>query len=158
MPLAAGCIVCLGLIPLLGAPAQPLHWAATGGMIGFGVLLWARRRLRGTEAALLPVSQPAAEAASRAVFLVVALVSVLVTVIVGYRLRDGGSMSALSLSLPVLGLAWLALLAFQLKRHREPAATATNDDRPSRRPPEWDSVPRANRKSNHPAPPGQVNA
>jgi hypothetical protein len=91
--------------------------------------------------------------------LIVATVSLAVAVIVGFRWQSGGEISALSLVLPLLGLAWLTLLGVQVRRHREPTAEASpNTERPSRRPPQWDALPRANRKSNHPGPPGQVSA
>ena len=97
--------------------------------------------------------------AARALFLVTAVVGILVAIIVGSRWRSGGEISALSVVLPVLALAWLTLLGAQVRRHREPAAEATpNAERPSRRPPQWDALPKANRKSNHPGPPGQVSA
>lgn len=97
--------------------------------------------------------------AARALFLIVAVVSLAVAVIVGFRWQSGGDISALSLVLPVAALAWLTLLGVQIRRHREPTPEAsTGAERPSRRPPQWDALPSANRKSNHPGPPGQVSA
>ena len=91
--------------------------------------------------------------------MVTTVIGVLVAVIVGFRWHSGLEISALSLVLPALALAWLTLLGFQIRRHHapmmDPGATA---ERPSRRPPQWDSLPRANRESNHPGPPGQVSA
>jgi hypothetical protein len=158
VPLAAAGIICLGLVPTLGGPEQPLHWAVTAGMAGFGVLLWARRRLRGAEGPLPPISKPAARAAGRILLGVVGVIAVLVGVIVGFRVRSGEPMSALSLTLPALGLAWLVTLSVQMLAHREPPAEgAAPDERPSRRPPNWEALP--NRKSQNPAAPErQLNA
>src|SRR5438552_3886137 len=82
---AAAGIICLGLVPTLGGPEQPLHWAVTAGMAGFGVLLWARRRLRGAEAPLPQISKQAARTAGRIVLAVVGVIAVLVGVIIGFR-------------------------------------------------------------------------
>lgn len=107
----------------------------------------------------LSVLEPSRRAA-RALFLIVATVSLAVAVIVGFRWQSGLEISALSLALPVLALGWLTLLGVQVQRHREPTAEAgPSAERPSRRPPQWDALPNANRKSNHPGPPGgQVSA
>ncbi|HEX2874683.1 MAG TPA: hypothetical protein VHP33_25705 [Polyangiaceae bacterium] len=97
--------------------------------------------------------------AARALFLIVAVLSALVAIIVGFRWQSGREMSALSLVLPILALAWLTVLGVQVRRHRDATAEASpSAERPSRRPPQWDALPRANRKSNHPGPPGQVSA
>ncbi len=127
-------------------------------MVGFGVLLWARRRLRGPEGALQRVAPDAVRTAGRALLVVVAVVAALVGVIVGHRLFSGEPLSSLSLVLPAAGLAWLALLGFQVLRHRESSLdSASTEERPSRRPPNWDSL--SNRKSTHPGPPDRhVNA
>ena len=145
-------------MPTLGGPEQPLHWAVTAGMAGFGVLLWARRRLRGAEEPLPPLSKQAARAAGRIMLGLVAVLAVLVAVIVGFRLHSGQSMSALSLIMPGLGLAWLLILAVQMLALRAPLAdAASSDERPSRRPPNWEPLP--NRTSQNPAAPDrQVNA
>ena len=83
----------------------------------------------------------------------------LVAVIVGFRWQSGHEMSALSLVLPALALGWLTLLGVQVRRHRGPSAElGPSTERPSRRPPQWDTLPGSNRKSNHPGPPGQVSA
>lgn len=157
MPLAAAGIICLGLVPTLGGPDQPLHWAVTAGMVGFGVLLWARRRLRGPEGELERVPQPAARQAARALSIIWAIVAVLVGVIIGARLSSGGSISALSLALPLAGLAWLAVLAFQVWRYRERAGEAQSPgDRPSRRPASWDSL--STPSSSRPPPDTHVSA
>lgn len=158
MPLAAAGIICLGLVPTLGGPDQPLHWAVTAGMAGFGALLWARRRLRGAEAALPPIPKAAARAAGRVLLAIVGVIAVLVGVIVGFRVHSGQAISALSLALPGLGLAWLVTLSVQMLAHREPPTEgAALDDRPSRRPPNWEALP--NRPSQNPAAPErQANA
>lgn len=117
-----------------------------------------RLRRLGLCSVQLPALEPSRRAA-RALFIVVAVLSALIAVIVGVRWQSGREMSALSLVLPVAALAWLTLLGVQVRRHREAAApTSSSADRPSRRPPQWDALPRANRKSNHPGPPGQVSA
>ena len=158
VPLASAGIICLGLVPVLGGPERPLHWAVTAGMAGFGVLLWARRRLRGTEGPLAPISKPSARAAGRVLLAIAGVIAVLVGVIVGFRVHSGEAMSTVSLTLPGLGLAWLVTLSVQMLAHREPpAGGAALDERPSRRPPNWETL--SNRKSQNPAPPErQVNA
>jgi hypothetical protein len=158
VPLAAAGIICLGLVPTLGGPERPLHWAVTAGIAGFGALLWARRRLRGADGPLQPLSTHAARAAGRTVFVVIGVITVLVGVIIGFRVHSGHDMSALSLALPGLALAWLVTLGLQMRLYREPTAgTALAEERPSRRPPNWEALP--NRKSNNPsAPDRQVNA
>ena len=158
VPLAATGIICLGLVPLLGGPAQPLHWAVAAGMVGFGGLLWTRRRLRGSEAALERVSPEAARRAARALFIVCGVVGVLVALIIGARLRDAAPLGLLSVTLPVLGLAWLVTLGVQASRHREPPLEpATVGDRPSRRPVTWEASP--SRKASPSTPPDrQVSA
>lgn len=158
VPLAAAGIVCLGLIPIFGGPEQPLHWAISGGMVGFGVLLWARRRLRGAEGPLQHVAPEAARQAGRALFIVSAVVGVLVALIVGARLGTGEPIGLLSVALPSLGLAWLATLGAQAWRHRGPAPEpAPTSDRLSRRPVNWDAG--ASRKSSPSPPPDRhVNA
>jgi hypothetical protein len=141
VPLAAAGIVCLGLVPTLGGPDQPLHWAVTAGMVGFGVLLWVRRRLRGREGALQRVPPKAARDAALALSIICGVIAVLVGVIFGARLQSGGSIGALSLALPAAGLCWLAVLAFQVWRYREPGNDAlVTGERPSRRPSSWDSL------------------
>lgn len=158
MPLAATGIICLGLVPTFGGPEQPLHWAVTAGMVGFGVLLWVRRQLRGPEAALQRVPPEAARHAGRALFIVCGVVGTLVALIVGARLHAGQPLGLLSVALPSLGLVWLVTLAVQVWRHREPAAeAAAAGDRPSRRPLSWDSS--AGRKPSPSSPPDRhVNA
>ena len=97
--------------------------------------------------------------AARTLLTVTAVIGALVAVIVGFRWQSGLAMSPLSLALPALALAWLTLLGVQVRRHRGPNAELNpSTERPSRRPPQWESLPRANRESNHPGPPGQVSA
>jgi hypothetical protein len=151
-PLAAVGIACLGLLPTLGGPDRPLHWAMTAGMVGFGALLWARRRLTRREGALAGVPAHAARHAGRTVLLISAVSGSLVLIIILAQVRRGGSVGVLSLALPALGLTWLVSLGLKALRHRDPIADApAPNDRPSRRPP-------ANRDS-HPSPKsGQDNA
>jgi hypothetical protein len=138
-PLAAIGIACLGLIPTLGGPERPLHWAMTGGLLLFGVLLFARHRFGRQKTPLGRVDEPAARAAGRTVLVVSAVIGALVAVIVGARLRSGGSIAALSLAMPAVALGWLASLGLKAARHREPALEpAATSDRPSRRPPNWE--------------------
>jgi len=145
--------MCLGLVPTLGEPERPLHWAVTAGMVGFGALLWARRRLRSHEGPLPVISKPAAQAAGRCVLLITGVIAVLVGVVVGFRLHSGGELGALSLALPGAALAWLVVLGLQMLGHRGPPAEgASAGDRPSRRPPHWDGVSNQNRPSSHPNP------
>jgi len=130
----------------------------TAGMVGFGSLLWARRRLRGPEAPLAPAPRKAAQAAGRALLLISGVIAVLVAGIVSLRLRSALPIGALSLWLPAVGLSWLALLGLQVRRHREAAPDSpAGGDRPSRRPPARDN--RAASPSSHSGPPDQhVNA
>jgi hypothetical protein len=151
VPLAAAGIICLGFAPVLGGPERPPHWAMTAGMVGFGALLWARHGLRGGQGPLLAISKPAASAAGRAVLGAAAAIAVSIAFIVGFRLQSGGAISTLSLALPALGLAWVALLGVQALRHPATSVEEPAAERPSRRPPEWEALP--NRKSNHPGPP-----
>ncbi len=158
VPLAAAGIVCLGLVPMLGGPARPLHWAATAGMVGFGVLLWARRRLRGPEGAAQRVAPEAPHRAGRSLFIVCGVVGALVALIIGARFRSGEPLGLLSITLPLLGLTWLATLAFQVWHHRDrPAESAPTGNRPSRRPVSWDAS--TSRKPSPSSPPDRhVNA
>ncbi|MES1187062.1 MAG: hypothetical protein ABUL60_24820 [Myxococcales bacterium] len=154
MPLAAVGIICLGLVPTLGGPDRPLHWAMTAGMVGFGGLLWARRRLHRSEGALQRVPQHLALRAGRALLTITGIVAALVGVIVALRWHSGGAISALSVGLPVIGLAWVALLGFQALNYREQATEApTAGERPSRRPPNWDQVSKPQSTSARPGPP-----
>jgi hypothetical protein len=124
----------------------------TVGMVGFGGVLAARRRLHGFEGPLqrVPVGMP--QQAGRALLGVSGIIAALVLVIVGFRVHSGGAISALSLALPGLGLAWLAQLGFQTLRHREPALDSpAAGERPSRRPPSRDQV--SNAQSTRPGPP-----
>jgi hypothetical protein len=154
VPLAAAGIICLGLVPTLGGPDRPLHWAMTTGMVGFGALLWARRRLRGAEGPLQPVTRGAAQRAARALLVIGSILTALVGVIVGFRLHSGAPVGVLSVALPALGLAWLFVLAVQTLRHREPAADPlTLGERPSRRPPNREQVSKPQSPSGHAGPP-----
>jgi hypothetical protein len=154
VPLAAAGIICLGLVPTLGGPDRPLHWAMTAGMVGFGGLLAARRRLHGFEGPLQRVPVGMAKQAGRALLGVSGIIAALVLVIVGFRVHSGGAMSALSLALPGAGLAWLAQLGVQTLRYRERATeSSTAGERPSRRPPNREQVSNAQSTSSRPGPP-----
>lgn len=137
MPLASVGIICLGLVPTLGGPDLPLHWAMTAGITGFGALLLVRYRLQRREAALASVSQAAARRAGHALLWVSGVIALLVLVFTIKQLANGGPIAVLSLAMPVLGLGWLASLG--LKALRWPAdpveQSSSAEDHPSRRPP-----------------------
>jgi hypothetical protein len=138
-PVASVGIMCLGLVPTLGGPDEPLHWATTAGMVGFGALLLFRHRLRGAEPALARVDGPVARHAGRALLLITAIIAALVGVIVAFQLARRGTIAPLSIVMPSVGLLWLAALGLKSLRYRpteaEPPPSET--ERPSRRPPEW---------------------
>lgn len=126
-------------------------------MVGFGSLLWARRRLRAAEGPLVKVSPLAAKQAGRTLLLVAGVIAALVAFIVALRLHSGGALGTLSLLLPGAGLAWVTLLGLQVLWHREPETETPAADRPSRRPPPRDTL--AKPTSGPPGPPDQhVNA
>jgi hypothetical protein len=136
--------MCLGLVPMLGDPARPLHWAVTAGMVAFGGLLGARHRLGRTTSQLGRVDETSARSAGRVTLVVCALIAAAVAVIFGARLRSGGSIGLLSLGMPFIALVWVSSLGLKAWRHREPAPEPAGlSDRPSRRPPSWDAVPSA---------------
>jgi hypothetical protein len=142
VPLASVGIISLGLLPTLGGPDQPLHWAITAGMTGFGALLLLRHRLRRMEAPLSPLTRAHAQLAGRALLWVSGAIGVLVVGIVLRQIAASGPIAALSLAMPVVSLGWLVSLG--LKALRWPAdsvdkAPAT-EERPSRRPPTWERV------------------
>jgi hypothetical protein len=94
------------------------------------------------------------------VLILCGIIASLVGVIVVARLRSGGSISALSLAMPLTGLGWLGLLGIKILRlHVAPLAAEPPavSDRPSRRPPNWDGVP-GPKPSQRPRPDRQVNA
>jgi hypothetical protein len=132
-------IACLGLVPTIGGPDQPLHWAMTAGMVGFGALLLVRHRLRGPEPALVTIEAAPARKAGRRVLIITGVLTLLVLAIVAARVMSGGSIAPLSLLMPAAGLLWLASLGLKALRHAVTAAEAPagDTDRPSRRPPEW---------------------
>jgi hypothetical protein len=75
-------------------------------------------------------------------------IALMVLVIVGARLRSGGSMAPLSLAMPAVALAWLAVVGLRtLPRQVQVAPTA--GERPSRRPPRFEAgaAPRTDRPS-----------
>lgn len=141
MPLAAAGIACLGLVPTLGGPDRPLHWAMTAGMVGFGVLFAARHRLSKREGALRPVAAEAARRAGTTVLVICAISALLVLGIVVLQWRRGGPIGLLSLAMPLLGLAWLASLGYQSLRHRDATTEpGLSPDRPSQRPAKVDAL------------------
>jgi hypothetical protein len=135
VPLAAAGIACLGIVPTLGGPESPLHWAMTAGMVGFGILLWARHRLSKRASELQPVSAAQALIAGRAVLIVTAIIAALVAVIVLAQWRHGGALGLQSLAMPAAGLIWLAALGLKsLAFARGAAGPPVTSERPSRRP------------------------
>jgi hypothetical protein len=144
IPLAAAGIASLGLLPVLGGPDQPLHWAMTAGMVGFGVLLFVRYQLGRPEGALLPITPAHAQIAGRAVLIVSGAIAFLVAVIVAAQAYAHGPIGVLSLAMPGAGLAWLTSLGLKALRHVTPTTEeATPHDRPSRRPPRPSKLPPA---------------
>jgi hypothetical protein len=131
--------MCLGLVPLFGGPAEPLHWVMTAGMVGMGALLLARHRLRPAEAPLPAVSQEHARAAGRTVLWIAGTTGALVAGIVVLRIVAGHPVAPLSWLVPVLGLLWLVSLAVQMLRRRGPAEEVSGPagERMSRRAPGW---------------------
>jgi hypothetical protein len=151
VPLAAAGIACLGLVPALGGPDRPLHWAMTAGMVGFGALLAVRHRLSRREGALGHVEEGAARSAGTAVLVVCGVSAALVLGIIGLQWRRGGPIGLLSLVMPLLGLLWLAWLGHKSLRHRDAAAEPpAAKDRPSRRPPKRDAVATAQQRPSRP--------
>ena len=141
VPLASVGIICLGLVPTLGGPDRPLHWAMTIGVTGFGLLLAVRHRLRQREAPLAPITEPEPRQAGRALLRVSAIITLLVVAIVARQLAGGGPIGAFSIALPVLGLTWLISLGVQAWRLRaEPAEELALTDRPSLRPASWERL------------------
>lgn len=142
VPLAAAAIACLALVPTLGGPGQPLHWAMTVGLVSFGGLLWARHRLSRREEPLAGVPVAAARAMGRAVLLITAVSALIVVVIIAAGIRAHVSLSALSLVMPAAGLSWLGAIGLKILRYQAPEGeVASAGDRPSRRPPPWQNVP-----------------
>jgi hypothetical protein len=106
----------LGLVPVLGGPTQPLHWAMAAGVFGAGALLGLRHRARGAEAALAPLSASAARPVGRTLLLICGIVAALICGIVVSRIQAGGSLSWLSVAMPLVGLAWFASLGLRALR------------------------------------------
>jgi len=140
VPLASVGIICLGLVPTLGGPDLPLHWAMTLGFTGFGVLLAVRHGLQRAEGPLAPVPRAAARHAGRATLLIGAICTVLVLAIIGRQLLLRGPIGPLSIAMPLAALGWLYWVG--LRALREPGVENAQqpgpDDRPSRRPPSWE--------------------
>jgi hypothetical protein len=132
----------LGLVPTLGGPDQPLHWAMTAGMTGFGLLLAVRHRLRRDQPPLAALTEAEARHAGGAVLWVSGIIGVMVVGIVLRQLIRGGPTSAFSVGLPLVGLWWVASLGFKARRFRAPEVEdpVTTRDRPSRRPPSWERL------------------
>lgn len=142
VPLASVGVILLGLVPVVGGPDNPLHWAMTAGMVGFGALLRARHSLRRAEGPLAQVPVPVARQVGRAYFITLGVIAVLATGIMATRWGLHFRVSPLSVSLPVVGLLWLGLIGLRVRRHGLPAPQVElpADDRPSRRPSNWDAL------------------
>lgn len=142
VPLASAGIICLGLVPTLGGPDRPLHWAMTVGIAGFGLLLLVRYRLQRREAPLAAVTGAGPRQAGNAVLWVTGIIALMVAFFTLKQLLAGGPVAAWSVAMPVLGLLWLAWLG--LKARRWPADAVdpetSTGDRPSRRPPSWERL------------------
>jgi hypothetical protein len=141
-PLASAGIICLGLVPTLGGPDLPLHWAMTLGITGFGVLLAVRHRLRRAERPLALVPRPAAEHAGRSVLIIAAICTALVLGIIGRQLLLKGPVGPLSVAMPLAALGWLywvGLRALRWSAETADEAQPSADDRPSRRP-SWERM------------------
>jgi hypothetical protein len=132
----------LGLVPTLGGPDSPLHWAMTAGMTGFGLLLAVRHRLRRDQPPLALLTEADARRAGGALLWVSGIIGAMVLVIVLHQLISGGPTSAFSVGLPLVGLWWIASLGLKARRFRAPQAddSVTTLDRPSRRPPTWERL------------------
>jgi len=125
VPLASAGIVCLGLVPLLGAREQPLHWATSGAMVCFGVLLYLRHRVRRCQQPLARVSSEAAREAGRSVLVTAAVIFAMVLIIALQRALAGNPTHPLSLLLPLFTLVWLGWLgSLALRKARQPSAFA----------------------------------
>lgn len=119
IPLVSAGIVCLGLIPLLGPRQQPLHWATSGAVVFFGVLLYLRHRLRRLGQPLASVLAGPTRDAGRTVLITSGVILVMVLVIAIQRVLAGNPTRLLSLLLPLLTFLWLGclgLLALRLPR------------------------------------------
>jgi uncharacterized membrane protein len=138
-PVASIGIVCLGLVPTLGGPNEPLHWATTAGMVAVGVLLFVRHRLRGAEPSLARVEGAAARQAGRAVLVITAVIALLVGVIIAFQVARHGTIAPLSIVMPAVSLLWLGALGLKALRYQPPRPEHAEPEaeRPSRRPPEW---------------------
>lgn len=132
-------MMCLGLVPTLGGPDEPLHWLMTAAMTGFGVLLLARHRLQQREPELAEVSPTAARHAGRAVLWITGISAVLVLGIVARQGLQGGPIGALSLIMPLVALVWLGSLGLKALRARSESAEAATLERPSRLP-QWERL------------------
>src|SRR5688572_4776336 len=141
-PLASVGIMGLGLVPTLGGPDSPLHWAMTAGMTGFGLLLALRHRLRRDQPPLALPTEAEARQAGGALLWVSGVIAAMVVAIVLNQLISGGPTSAFSVGLPLVGLWWVASLGFKARRFRSPQVddSGTTADRPSRRPPTWERL------------------
>lgn len=133
LPLAAAGVICIGLLPVLGGPAAPLHWFMTVGITGLGVLIAVRQRLQRPERPLAALRADDARRAGRSVLIIGALIAVLATGIIGLWVHAGGQPSALSLVLPALGVAWVLWLGVKILRVADVAvAPATEEALPAR--------------------------
>ena len=82
----------------------------------------------------------------------------MIAVIFGARLLSDRPLAPLSIALPLISLAWLALLGLQVRRYQAPVEAAPlRSERPSKRPPRFD--PSSGARSDRPSDSGRhVNA
>jgi hypothetical protein len=159
VPLAAVGIGCLGLVPTLGGPDRPLHWAMTAGMVGFGALLWTRHRLGKREGALRPVRRTDALRAARTVVIICGVIGLLMAGIVASRWHSGGSIAWLSVAMPLATLAWISTIGLRAQRlGNGQTEGATSSERPSRRPPGLEALASATARPSSPPADPQVSA
>lgn len=150
-------ISCLGLIPALGGPDEPLHWFMTAGITGLGALLWLRHRLYQHEAPLSSVSAVEARRVGRHLLIIAAICTMLAVGIMAMWLLGGGKPLAVSLVLPAIGLAWVTWLGMKaLRLAEQPTAHATEEAAVPRSSSNWE--PRQSQAPSTRSPNRQVSA
>ncbi len=130
----------------------------TIGTVGLGALLFFRHRLSRREGALLPVRPEDSRRAGKAVLGVCAISAALVLVIVVSQWRRGGELGLLSLTMPLLGLCWLATLGLQSLWHRNAAAPSAAEALSARRGAQPSALPSASQRPSKPPTDRQVSA
>ncbi|HEY6077732.1 MAG TPA: hypothetical protein VIW29_02965, partial [Polyangiaceae bacterium] len=141
LPMAAAAVTCIGLLPILGSPAAPLHWFMTAGITGLGILIGVRHRLQRPERPLAPLDANEARSVGRHLLIIGAAIAVIATVIIGLGVHAGGKPIALSLVLPALSVAWVFWLGFKLLRVADDAVTPATEDALPARASAWEARP-----------------